>query len=68
MLGFLGHVSFLNTGKLLFFSLSRNGEINYTSNIYPPYLSCSNKGLGCAAISSEMPNIELVRFKEVVVI
>ena len=56
MLGFLGHVSFRNMGKLLFFPF-QDEEINHTSNIYPPYLAYSSKALGCGFISNEMPNI-----------
>ena len=57
MLGLLGHVSFRNMGKLLFFPF-QDEEINHTLNIYQPYLAYFSKALGCGVISNEMPNIE----------
>lgn len=62
MLGFLGHVSFLNMGELLFFPF-QDGEINDISNIYP-HLAYSNQGIGCGVISNEMPNTKQFESKE----
>lgn len=54
-------------GKLLFFPF-QDGEISSTSNIYSPYLVCSNRGLGCDAISHKMLNIEQCQLEEIGII
>lgn len=39
------------TGEAIVLFPSQDGEINLTSNIYPPYLALSNKELGYGVIS-----------------